>query len=250
MNEKRIYSSGKGGFSLIELMIAMVILAVGLLGVIQLQVSAMSSLAGARHKTIAIEIAERQMELLKTLPYQVDKPSVAPLDADSNPILDAGGNSIFSDGVNCMTSGGSTRCKGDYKATLHWDWPVDENGRPVMKPDKTLVSGRQAYILAWTIERGGSLGTDWPASITPPSYLAPYTPGPNQMRIRVIVGWLEPYERLRGGRSIQDLYNTTFPSELAGEYDYSNPGGADPIGKVFEQFPHRVVLECVRDHYF
>lgn len=57
------------GFTLIELMIAMVVLGIGILALIQMQVAAMSGNSSANQMTIATTLAQDQIERLKRLSF-------------------------------------------------------------------------------------------------------------------------------------------------------------------------------------
>ena len=57
------------GFTLIELMIAMVVLGIGILALIQMQVAAMSGNSSANQMTVATTLAQDQIERLKSLSY-------------------------------------------------------------------------------------------------------------------------------------------------------------------------------------
>jgi prepilin-type N-terminal cleavage/methylation domain-containing protein len=66
----------RSGFSMIEMMIALVILAGGLLAMLSVQVQALKQGRYGRHTTEAMQIARDQMELLMRLPWD---------DADAQP---------------------------------------------------------------------------------------------------------------------------------------------------------------------
>ena len=53
------------GFTLIELMIAMIVLGIGILALIQMQVAAMSGNSSANQMTIATTLAQDQIEQAK-----------------------------------------------------------------------------------------------------------------------------------------------------------------------------------------
>jgi len=57
------------GFSLIELMIAMIVLGIGILALIEMQVAAMSGNSSANQMTIATTLAQDQIERLKGLSF-------------------------------------------------------------------------------------------------------------------------------------------------------------------------------------
>lgn len=57
------------GFTLIELMIAMIVLGIGILALIQMQVAAMSGNSSANQMTIATTLAQDQIERLKGLSF-------------------------------------------------------------------------------------------------------------------------------------------------------------------------------------
>jgi len=65
----RVDLRGQQGFGLIELMIAMVVLSVGLLGVVGAFAAGQVSLRRASHLTTAMALAESQMELYRALTY-------------------------------------------------------------------------------------------------------------------------------------------------------------------------------------
>lgn len=69
----------KSGFSLIEVVVAMTILAFGLLGFISLYGTGFKALRGSSFRTIAVRLAQDQMETLR-LARPVATPSPSPKD--------------------------------------------------------------------------------------------------------------------------------------------------------------------------
>lgn len=66
--------SGRSGFSLIEVMVAMLILGFGLLTVATAQIYAVKGGQLGRHKTQAVALAQSQMEQLETLSWTAIPP--------------------------------------------------------------------------------------------------------------------------------------------------------------------------------
>jgi prepilin-type N-terminal cleavage/methylation domain-containing protein len=87
---KRPEAKGRDGFSLIEVMIAIVILTVGLLSLAQMMVVATNANALAGRMTASSALAKQQLELLKAAPFYTNPTS--PSIAASNPLLAEGGD--------------------------------------------------------------------------------------------------------------------------------------------------------------
>ncbi len=79
-------TSGERGFTLIEVMVAIVILTVGLLSLAQMMVLATSSNTLSGRMTSASALAKDQLERLKAAPFYTD-----PVAKTRNPILQDGG---------------------------------------------------------------------------------------------------------------------------------------------------------------
>jgi len=117
------------GFSLVEVLIAMVILTVGLVALAQLMVLATSSNALSGHKTSTAAIAKERLELLKSAPFYSN-----PAGFIRNPAL---------------TDGGSVT---DNQAGYFQLY--DAEGRPV-------AAGAASFVVRWrivTIAAGGGTG--------------------------------------------------------------------------------------------
>jgi type IV pilus modification protein PilV len=57
------------GFTLIEVLVAMAVFAIGILAIYAMQINAINGNAGARKRTEALSWAANQMEILRTAPF-------------------------------------------------------------------------------------------------------------------------------------------------------------------------------------
>lgn len=170
------------GFTLIEIMTALVVLAIGLLALAQLQVAAIGGIGSSRQLTVATQLAEGQMDRLMSYPFPenaVSNINYYPKNALDQPFTaetDAGASvSVFYD---VLTVAGD-KTYGDHAATRLWaPNPVNAQGQPA-------TAGEQAYIVTWTVERGGSEGTPK----LPGKNLG--LPGPYLTKLVVNVLWFE-----------------------------------------------------------
>ena len=75
---------GRGGFTLIEVLIALTILAIGLLGVALMQVTSISGNTFSREMSVATELGQDMLEKLRTLQYTSTNTDNALLDIAGN----------------------------------------------------------------------------------------------------------------------------------------------------------------------
>jgi len=66
---RRLDAEAEAGFTLAEVLVAMIVIAVGLLGLMAVQVRSLSSIALAKERQTASGLANRAMEQLRALPY-------------------------------------------------------------------------------------------------------------------------------------------------------------------------------------
>ena len=196
--------AGASGFTLVEVMIALVVLMVGLLALAQLQVAMINSLAYSRHYSVATQLAEGQMEKLMSYPcselyansvnYYPQNDSGASIVA-----LDSSGTtaSPLHDGITTQIVSDQTIGNGDGKAARLWmPSPINELGQPAK-------SNENSYLVTWTVERGGSEGTPGPTDKTyyywvkgVPVVSNLGIPGPYQVRLVVTAIWFEKGQKL------------------------------------------------------
>lgn len=191
------------GFTLIEVMIALVVLAVGLLALAQLQVAAINGLTYSRHYSVATQLAEGQMEKLMAYPCSelyANSVNYYPKDVNGNDIVaQTTSGAQLSPFYDDMLQSSDTITKqavarGNGKATRLWlPAPVNERGQPALP-------GENAYLVTWTVERGGSKGTPGLTGKTyqfkSVSYPSPGIPGPYQMRFVVTAIWFEKGQKI------------------------------------------------------
>jgi type II secretion system protein I len=79
--------TGKGGFTILEVMVAISILAVGLMAVFTAQSRSITGNTDANRQTVAMTLAQDKMEELLALPYE-------DLDATGSPITEPGGYQV------------------------------------------------------------------------------------------------------------------------------------------------------------
>jgi prepilin-type N-terminal cleavage/methylation domain-containing protein len=201
----------EAGFTLIEVMIAMVVLVLGLLALAQLQVAAIKGLTYSRHFSVATQLAQSQMEKLMSYPFSekdASTPDYCPLDKDGHPILveDTGGTqrSPFYDGISVSTLSGYTISTGDGNATRLWlPDPVNELGQPAQPNENS-------YLVTWTVERGGTEGTN---PLHPGGY---GIPGPYEVRLVVTAIWFEKGDNLTAKSDHKSFVNTSTDELVAG----------------------------------
>jgi len=131
MKEQNVTASREGGFSLIEVMIAILILTVGLLALAQMMVIATNANALSGRMTGAAALAKEQLELLKAAPFYINPADISPTGV--NPMLQVGGD------IDKDTTVGTQ----DYFQYY------DQEGQPVSPNGPSGAS----YVVRWRIEQ-------------------------------------------------------------------------------------------------
>lgn len=166
----------RGGFSLIEVLVALTILAIGLLAVAKLQTSAINGLAFSRHLSTSTQLAQQYLEYLRSLPYSLDDQDVCPKDEN---------------GANIQSYCGSwgTACSPHKDQTMGdgvpgpWHMPKEN---PVNAEGRTAIVSEMPFFVRWRVERGSLVDN--------PTFQLPET---GQMRITVQVIWWENAREIR-----------------------------------------------------
>ena len=118
---------GSAGFTLLEIMMALAIFSIGVLGVAKLQLSATSGTASSRGYTEAAALGQRQIEYLMSLPY--DDVLLGDTDGDgTNQDADNDGTDDDSGnfGLDDRNGGADQAVTVDTVYNLFWNIAVDE----------------------------------------------------------------------------------------------------------------------------
>jgi len=191
----------KSGFTLIEVMVAMAVLMIGLVGIIGVQVSGIHQLALARHRTIATQLGTRTLEYLKNVPVDINNPAQIFTDYLGNPLIDNETDNkalLYDDGV------------GDGYLTWHRLPPMKADG--TMLPAGEAWSTEYFYLVIYGVEWGGQNGS---TNRTPANNseleLAKYPsvlPGVNEIYIEIWVLWVQPGQNPQPGTLGSPLLKT------------------------------------------
>lgn len=133
-----MHGKQENGFSLIEVLIAMFILAVGLLGLSSMQGTFATGSAESRQMTRAMDLAVRRINILKTLDY-----SSGPL-KDSD---DDGASGLDHTGSDADQNNTATT---PSQHTVYWN--IDENTSANLKRVRVIVEwndGEDSVSLDW-----------------------------------------------------------------------------------------------------
>jgi prepilin-type N-terminal cleavage/methylation domain-containing protein len=95
--KKNVNRNGERGFSLVEVLIAMLILTIGLLSLAQMMLVATNSNALSGRMTASAALAKEQLELLKAAPFYTNPGDIS--GGSVNPMLQPGGNIEQNEGV-------------------------------------------------------------------------------------------------------------------------------------------------------
>jgi prepilin-type N-terminal cleavage/methylation domain-containing protein len=131
MKDTNVKREGERGFSLIEVMIAILILTIGLLSLAQMMLVATNSNALSGHMTASAALAKEQLELLKAAPFYTNPADIST--GSINPMLQVGGD-LDSD----MAEGGQ-----DFFQYY------DPDGQPLVPNGP----GGAAYVARWQVEQ-------------------------------------------------------------------------------------------------
>jgi len=236
----------KAGFSLLEVMIALLILMFGLVGIVGLQVAAIHHLGVARHKSIATQLAGDVLEYLKLIPVDTVTWNSATIFYDSNnqPFVDADGQALLYDvsvanGINTWHRLGFMSAEGDL-ITNPANW----------RPD-------HPYVVAYAVEWGGATGSQYVQSTAPQGFFTRWSPDADlvtsnlpaivpdahQIYIEVWIGWLE-----RGDEDDPRLTGVIGKSQVSLVDVFNNMISSPPSEGALNLFTkRRVIVRTIRD---
>ncbi len=126
--KKNLLVNDSSGFTLIEVMLALVIFAVGLLAVAYMQISAIRGNDTAFEFSKALTLAQSKIDKLTALPYDDtmlddDDGDGTNQDSDDDGLDDSGNNFGLDDNTTATADGSETI---DSKYSLFWNIAVDE----------------------------------------------------------------------------------------------------------------------------
>jgi len=217
------------GFTLIEVMIALAVLMIGLVGIIGVQIAGIHQLAQAKQRTTASLLGVQVMEHLKNVPINPNNPDEIFSDYLGNQLVDADGKALLSDAV-----------VGDGLLTWHRLPPMSSDGR--FMPAGGPWSSEYFYLVIYGVEWGGASGSQsLSAPDNKPLTLAKYPdtiPAANQIYIEVWAGWVDPGQR-------PQLYNGNPLNQIIDYYNAPIVDAGSP-GAPQVDFKRKVVLKTIR----
>lgn len=219
----------KSGFTLIEVMIALAILLVGLVGIIGVQIAGIHQLGQAKQRTTATQLGAEILEHLKNVPVNPSDPAQKFSDVFGNELVDADGNALLYD-----------EAVGDGYLTWHRLRPMRADGTQVS--DINNWTADYFYLVIYGVEWGGPTGSTkiLAGGETDPLSLAQYpdtVPGPNQIYIEIWVGWVDSGQK-------PQVYSGTRLNQVKDYYDVIIEPGSAQAPKV--NFKRKVVMKTVR----
>jgi type IV pilus modification protein PilV len=152
IQNSKLFFNSRSGMSLIEVLVAMTILTIGLLGVALMQVSSISGNTFSREMSVATQLAQDMLEKLYTYTYTsttTDNPLVAGYHPDSTDISSPWNlaPAVYGDPNNIIDERGQTTGPRIYTRT----WVVTDNSPSTNM--KTI-----AVTVSWT-EKGATATT-------------------------------------------------------------------------------------------
>lgn len=124
------------GFSLVEFMIAITILAIGLFALVGMQTTAIRGNVGSKNLTTAVLLTEKKMEELKNFPFSSASLALGTHNDPNNPLNGSGdGGGIFNRSWTIQSYSGSTFMK---QITVSVSWT--EAGQNKSTSCDTIIS--------------------------------------------------------------------------------------------------------------
>jgi len=198
------YKTKNQGFSLIEVMLAVVVLGVGILGVAKLQGTLIRNGSDANQRTVAASIAQKKIDDIK---------SFSQLRSDYT-----WGNALALAGNLPQTEVAYEHITGDGDLTTY----VETGG--LILPSASIIVGSTAYSLNWTVQDYWHATSALSAATTTEPTPAPLTS--DFKNITVTVGWVDETGTAQN-ISLNTVVDAYAPS-LTELSDNSQSGGTPP----------------------
>jgi prepilin-type N-terminal cleavage/methylation domain-containing protein len=181
-----------GGFSLIEVLISLVILAVGLLAIAQLQVHSIRGINFSKHMTQATQLGNKHLELLRSIKFDNNPATVPTLNGVL--LVDENNRHYLCD--NSTGACNSTSEADGAPSTWHYfEDLIDPSGEYLRNPVGTPERSRAQYFVRWTIERGGFFDGTPPTNCAPVSDCVGVPPNGHMSIVVEVIWWENPKEQ-------------------------------------------------------
>ncbi|MFC5382374.1 type IV pilus modification PilV family protein [Aquipuribacter nitratireducens] len=154
---QRVRLTRDGGFTLVELMVSMVVIAIVVTALLTLYVATLTSTVGAKQRQSASAIATQQLERLRALPYNTVRAGLRADDLSGDPYISTGRLRINGLDERIVTS--TTQAQAPlypHRRTVIQDGQTYTVSVYVTEGTTTLPSYQLTSVVEWTVANRGS----------------------------------------------------------------------------------------------